>query len=203
MGRSEPTLQASTARHREDLRLARAASLGDEAAATKIAQRLLPRVRSTVRYLAGDGPDGADLVQDVLVEILRSLGAFEGRSSLETWADRITVRVAMKRLRRDRKRLSLEVHDVDALQALGPGADRQAQTAIVQARLATLLGQLTEQRRVAFVLHVVHGYTAPEIARMTGSPVNTVRDRIKHARRKLRELVASDPVLVPLLGGEP
>lgn len=203
MGQSEPRLRVLSARHREDLRTARAAVRGDRGAASRIAHRLLPRVRTTVAYIVGEGPDTLDMVQDIMVEILRSLRNFEGRSTLETWADRIAVRLVMRQIRKRRANQRLETGDADQLASGWPTAENLAQGEFVRRRLAVHLARLSPERRLTFVLHAVYGYTAPEIAEMTGTKVNTVRDRLKHARRQLRELVSQDQALSGILEAEP
>jgi RNA polymerase sigma-70 factor (ECF subfamily) len=43
------------------------------------------------------------------------------------------------------------------------------------------------------VLHHVEGYGLPEIAEISGAPVNTVRDRLRIGRRQLRQRILADP----------
>ena len=57
-----------------------------------------------------------------------------------------------------------------------------------EARLsaAQYLGRLPERQRTALVLRTCFGYSVEEIAAMTQSPENTVKDRLKRARSALR-----------------
>jgi RNA polymerase sigma-70 factor (ECF subfamily) len=54
-----------------------------------------------------------------------------------------------------------------------------------------LLEQLDESQRTAFVLVEFQGLTAPEVAEITESNVNTVSTRLRAARRRINELVAA------------
>lgn len=86
------------------------AARGEPEAQHWLVKRLLPRMRTTVTYLAHQSPDAEDMVQRALVEILRSAPTFRGESSIETWAERIAVRVtfrALKRLRRSSATMDL------------------------------------------------------------------------------------------------
>jgi RNA polymerase sigma-70 factor (ECF subfamily) len=188
-------------RHAEDLDLARRALAGEAAARLRLAGRLLDRVRATCFYLVG-GEERDDLVQESLAEILASLGSFGGRSRLETWADRIALRTILRlRTRRgDERRAGRS--DPDHLAAPGPSAESAARETEVRRHLARALGKLSPPRQEALVLFAVHRYTAEEIAGITGAPVETVRDRIKVARQKLRDLAQRDPVLREWSGGE-
>ena len=91
----------------DDLALTRAAAQGNDAARRILARRLLERTRATIRYLVGDGPDAPDLVQSCMLEILRSTHTYRGEAKLETWADRVAVRTALRLLRQMRLRPEL------------------------------------------------------------------------------------------------
>jgi hypothetical protein len=60
------------------------------------------RVHTILWRIVGSNMDMEDLVQDAFMEIFRSMPRFRGESSLATWLDRITVRVAYAHLRRRR-----------------------------------------------------------------------------------------------------
>ena len=72
---------------------------------------IAPGPDSTVRLqrVAGVAPvpggDGNDAAQTALVEILQSARTFGGRSSLERWADRITLRITLRHARDGMTRL--------------------------------------------------------------------------------------------------
>src|SRR5262245_50947421 len=54
--------------------------------------------------LLGDGEEAKDLSQDVFLQVYRTLGRFEGRSSLKTWIYRIVVNQCRNRQRWWRRR---------------------------------------------------------------------------------------------------
>lgn len=56
-------------------------------------------------------------------------------------------------------------------------------------RLMTALDALPLEQRVAVVLSEVEERSSSEIATIVGAPEGTVRTRIFHAKRKLRELL--------------
>lgn len=189
----------------DDLALASAAGRADSRAQRAVVDRLLDRVRATVHYLvAGNNGDADDLVQLSLVEILRSVDSFKGRSRLETWADRITVRTTMRELRRRRKQEKAIVRDSEeglaALDrapevSLQQSQEREALRGQLRGRLAQKLQRLSPQRRAVVVLRYVHGYSILEISRLTDAPPNTVRDRLQVGKRLLRGFILKDPVM--------
>jgi RNA polymerase sigma-70 factor (ECF subfamily) len=179
-----------------DRDLARAAAGGDRAAQREVVDRLLDRTALTVRCLAGNDPELDDLVQQAIVEILQALGSFRGESSLETWAQRITARTAMRRLKQRRWRGKIVLLDsTRETTSDRPGPDRQLNRHRVASRLQELIGTLSEERRQVVTLRLVLGHGVDEIAELTGMKINTVRDRLAVARRQLRKKIHCDPLL--------
>lgn len=192
-----------------DLALAEAAGRGDPRARRILADLLLNRVRTMVSYIVGTDQDADDLVQASLVEILMSAGSYRGEGQLSSWADRITVRTAMRMLRKRSAMKEVPAPDGDAAETVEPSgpydcpvlpqpAESQEQAVAryqLRRRLAVHLGKLTPERRVAVALRWVHGYSLNEIAEFTDSSVNTVRDRLQVGKRQLQKAIATDPVL--------
>jgi len=182
-------------RRRDDQRLAQQAGAGDRSALRRVADRLLDRVRTTVRYVSADDRDQDDWVQLAMIEILRYIGSYHGGGSLESWADRITIRTALRHLKQRRKRERTLVVDSDARQRLPDNLGEMEQRLVLRRHLARHFDKLSPERRVAVTLRLVHGYAVDEIAELTGAPRNTVRDRLAQGRKQLRQKISNDPVL--------
>lgn len=178
----------------EDLDLARRAASGDRASRRVVATRLMDRARSTVFYLASDDPDAEDYAQLAILEVLRSAGNFRGECSLERWADRIVVRTAMRHIKRRRWRGNVVALDPDVeRQPQRTGRD-EPERRQVSRRLAEVLGGLSPERRAVVMLQLVYGHSIAEIAEITASKPNTVRDRLRLGRKQLRKVLARDPL---------
>lgn len=186
--------------YESDLEMTSAAALGDRAARRDLVTLLLDQVRRTVSYLAAPDRDAEDLAQLALIQILHSAGTFRGECTLKYWADRITVRTAMKHFRKRQRREKL----ISAIWEPPPvseyNLDENVDLLKVRARLSELLSKLSDDRRTAVVLHHVQGYGISEIAEMTDSPVNTVRDRLRVGRRQLKKKIQNDPSLKDWVG---
>ncbi len=178
-----------------DLELAHRAGDGDEDARRELAWRLLPRVRTTVHYLAAEDRDADDLVQMALVEVLRVVGTYRGDASLEYWADRVVVRNALRRIKQRRWREGIVRLDPEEAGAANAAQEQSYERRQLRRRLATHLEKLSADRRTAVVLHWVRGYTIPEIADLTDAKLNTVRGRLRDAKKQLRKQLLKDPVL--------
>lgn len=186
---------AVQSRPSRDVDLARRAAGGDPAAQRGLAERVFTMVVDTVRYLSAGHPDADDFVQLSLTEILRSAGTYSGLGHLEGWARRITVRTTMRALRKHRGRAAVMTLVPDFHTEID-GRHEGLETRIaLRARLATLLGRLTPERRAAVVLRLVEGLSIDEIAEETDTARNTVRFRLRTALAQLRSLIVRDPVL--------
>lgn len=156
---------------------------GNDAAFRALYYRALPRVRAWVaRFL---GPDGAvaDVVQDVFVQVHRSIRAFRGDAAFSTWLYRLTFNVATSHLRRlGRERTADEPRQE-------PGFDEEGRLLAREdlVRLYRALDALPAEKREVFVLYELEGHTLQEIADLLGSGIPTVAARLRRARLALVE----------------
>lgn len=184
---------------RSDLELARAVSEGEREAAEELAGRLFQRVRATCRYLVGAHHDWEDLVQVVMIEILKSAGSYSGEASLEKWAGTIIMRTMWRQIRkRERYKEIIRIFRSRKIQSL-PGQSGEAENVVdnkfLRSRMAGHLDGINYKQRMCLVMKLVFGHTVKEIAQVTGSSENTVKDRLKKGREKLRRLVLNDEEL--------
>jgi RNA polymerase sigma-70 factor, ECF subfamily len=174
-----------------DLSLMRRVAAGDKHAQRVLAHRLAARVQRISRRLIRNGADADDGAQLAIIEILRSAATYKDISSVERWADRITVRTVLRHAREQRKRpWNLGgLIDVDTLGA--PVEEAHAGEAAPRSAEA-YLAALPEARRQVLVMKHSLGYTTEEIAELTQHPIGTVKDRLVAARKQLRKLIARD-----------
>jgi RNA polymerase sigma-70 factor (ECF subfamily) len=137
------------------------------------------------RYL-GDPALAEDLLHEVFVTLPTAIRSFQRQSSLRTFLVSIAINhgrhfvraAARRRAAMDRFARDVEEHD---------GApDRDLQLDLSRA-LAAALDELPDDQRAAFVLCEVEERSAREASEIVGAPEATVRTRVFHARKKLRE----------------
>jgi RNA polymerase sigma-70 factor (ECF subfamily) len=63
---------------------------------------------------------------------------------------------------------------------------------VLRRQVAAQLDELVAEQREALVLHFTAGMTIPEIAEMTGAPVETVRSRIRLGKAALRSALGGN-----------
>ena len=140
------------------------------------------RVWRTALALGVERSDLDDAVQDVFLVLHRRAADFAGRASITTWIYGITRRVASD-YRRKARRAPRTVAPVDIASPCSEQARRDASQ-----DLLVLLEHLPPEQREVFVLIELEGMTAPEVAALAGTPVNTVSSRLRLARRTLNEV---------------
>jgi RNA polymerase sigma-70 factor, ECF subfamily len=177
--------------HRQDVRLMSLVAAGDPGAARELADRLVSRVHRLARSILRAGADADDAAQQSLIEILTSAKSYRGGASIERWSDRIAVRTTM-RLARERRKLAGRLDDAVELDEIVSAAP-SAVSADAAPRLATeYLNALPEKQRDALVLRHVMDYSIAEIAELTDSSPNTVKDRLLRGSREMRRLIRRD-----------
>jgi RNA polymerase sigma-70 factor (ECF subfamily) len=155
--------------------------------------------RLVYRMLGGRG-DLEDVIQEVFVQVHKSLKDFRGQSKFSTWLHRVTVNVVLMHRRAARSR------PVFADEALGDGVlhgeeiqpDEDAERRERVRAFARLLDRLADKKRIVFVLHELEGIAPGEIAKIVGAPVLTVRTRLFYARREIEAMLSEEPALAGL-----
>jgi RNA polymerase sigma-70 factor (ECF subfamily) len=175
-----------------------AAAMGDMVAFRALYDRYHKRVIAQVGRMIGPGADVDDVVQEVFVQVYRSLGSFEGQSRFSTWLWRLTWNVSANHLRRNRRPM-----DVYMLRQLhqSPDAWNRLEARDLNRVLHAALEQVGEEAREAFILYEVEGMGLQEIADLTGQSLNTIASRVRRTREKLAALLLAASEGVENWGG--
>jgi RNA polymerase sigma-70 factor (ECF subfamily) len=195
------------ARPAEDARLLRRAATGDPGAFKEIFVRHRSDVARLVHRMLGAPGDLEDVVQEVFVQVFRSLKDFRGQSKFSTWLHRVTVNVVLmhRRSARSRPVLTEESPSDVVADERQPLPDEEAERTERMRAFQRLLARLAEKKRIVFVLHELEGLAPAEIAQIVDAPVLTVRTRLFYARREIEAMLSDEPSLANLraeLGNE-
>lgn len=168
---------------------------GDADAAEALARRALRLSLPTASALIRNRMDAADVAQDVAVDVLRSLGKLRDPESFDAWVHRITVRHAMRWLKKERrtrkKESPLALLGEQAHPAALSGSDIDSDLTAREALVAAL-SRLPAKQRLALALRYGHDLPDSEIAAVLGCRVGTVHALLSRGRKSLR----ADPQLV-------
>ncbi len=173
---------------------------GDELAFRALFRQHRNDVARLVHRMLGPTADLDDVVQEVWLQVHRSIKDFRRQARFSTWLYRVTVNVVLMHRRAARSRPAfVDAPETYVAKDRDPLPDEQvARIARVRA-LERLLDRLSEKKRTVFVLHELEGIAPMEIAKIVGAPVLTVRTRLFYARRELAAMMHEEPVLATLV----
>ena len=171
---------------------------GDEWAFQLLVRRFRKKIYSVAYGITMDREESQDIVQEVFLQAYRNIARFRGESSLATWLHRITVNRCLNWKRRWARRFKWMHVSTDSTDDDPPAAviesplptpeDRVADAQTWQ-QIGNALKMLPEQIRTVFVLRELEGLSYEEIADVTGIKLGTVRSRLFHARKRLKEIL--------------
>jgi RNA polymerase sigma-70 factor (ECF subfamily) len=160
------------------------AQTGDERAFGRLFEAFGPK---TLGYLTGlVGDEAEDVQQEVWLTVFRSLRTLANPGAFRTWLYRTTRHRAIDRLRGMRRQRELFAPaEEEGVEDAAVAAETD--TPLRQEELDWLLSGLPPPQREVLLLRYGDELSLAEIALIVGCPVGTVKTRIHHAKRKLRE----------------
>jgi RNA polymerase sigma-70 factor (ECF subfamily) len=156
------------------------------------------RAHRTLYRILGSNVAMDDLLQEVFVNVFRSLPTYRGESSLGVWIDRIAVRVAYAHIS-DRTKAHAPLELVRDVPSEEPSAERQAFAREAVRRLYAQLARMDPKLHVAFSLHVIDDRPLAEVAQLMDATVVATKTRVWRARRELWDRAKRDPALADLV----
>lgn len=173
-----------------DAALVKQMTAGDEGALSVIYDRYSAMLFGMLMRVLNNKQTAEEVLQDLFLQLWRSADKFDpARGSLPAWLLVIGRNRAISRLR---GRPSLEVlEETDGLYAntLASTAniEDEASRMELMETLKTALAQLPAEQRQAVELAYFEGMTQSEIAAKTGSPLGTVKTRMRSAMQVLKK----------------
>ncbi len=143
-----------------------------------------------------DHADAEDAVAQAFAQVWRQRERFDPeRGGLGAWVHTIVRGRALDlhRSRRRRLRAVRAAEQVgDPVRQVVPGPEASAEHAELRVRVGEALTQLSAEQRQAIELAYFGGMTQTEIAAETGTPLGTVKTRMRAGMQKLRHVLAGD-----------
>jgi RNA polymerase sigma-70 factor (ECF subfamily) len=149
-------------------------------------RRFAPYVAAIGVRILGRSDELDDLVQDVFVEATRGIAGLSSPEALKPWIARITVRTAVRRLRRARffRAVHLQIDDAQDYESLASSDATPEQRALI-ARVYRALDQLAANDRAAWVVRYVQGETLEQGAELCACSLSTYQRRLRRASELL------------------
>lgn len=157
---------------------------GDERAFTQLIDSFGNR---TLRYLRGLVRDAADDVQqEVWLAVYLGIRDLSNPRAFRTWLFRTTRHRAIDFLRREKRETELFVDAAMDVADLTESAD-DSSAPVDDRALDAAMALLAPAQREVLLLHYRDDLSYAEIALVVGCSIGTVRSRLHHAKRKVRE----------------
>lgn len=160
-----------------DQEKARRIASGDEETTRIFVNENYPSVLRFMRQLTRNVDDAEDLTQQAFIQARQKMASYRGGSSLRTWLHRVAFHEYTHWKRKQRSWLRLADNSI---------AEQGYQTCIDGALLLDALHRLPAKLREAFLLFEVQELSLEEVAGVLGVPSGTVKSRLHHARKQLR-----------------
>lgn len=198
-GRESAARPGPAPRTPADEQLVRAAAQGDRTAFERLVRRHHRALVSHIRRLIGSHDGALDLAQEVFLKVYLSLASFDPTYRFTTWLYRIASNCAIDHLRKKHPptcALSTESRDGAAegeprsIAGTQPTPDQVVELRQLEQRLEIAVRDLPPDYRQLILLRHRQHCRYDEIARITGLPIGTVKNRIFRAREILRQLLA-------------
>jgi RNA polymerase sigma-70 factor, ECF subfamily len=182
----------------EEKDLLASARAGDGAAFGRLVMPHRDTMLRLTQRILRNREDAEDAVQTALLDALRHLHTFQGRSRFSSWLGRITLNAAFMRLRSSRRRCETSIEEIversiTRFDVLEPRANPEQECSMKESRvlLFKALGRLGPLYREVLQMFHLQELPAKEAARILGVPVGTVKARLHRARSKLGRNVQS------------
>ncbi len=171
-----------------DLTLLQGVAVGDRAAFEELFVAYHPRVIRFLYRLTNSAELAEEVYNDVMFVVWQKASDFQGRSKVSTWVMGIAYRKGLKAAAKAHRRLDrrpLSELELATLREPGSIAYQRELRDYVGKALATL----PERQRTVIELAYFMGHSCAEIAEIVDCPVNTVKTRMFHARKRLRAVL--------------
>ncbi|MET1079838.1 MAG: sigma-70 family RNA polymerase sigma factor [Pseudomonas sp.] len=168
-----------------DLDLLQCIARGDQQALHAFYRRFHGVVYQFSLRTLRNGADAADVLNEVMLEVWRRAGTFEGHSQVRTWLLSITRNKSVDLLRRKRPSEPLDEQaleeDPGAVCGLSAGLELDQQGEQVR----YCLDKLKDSHRQVVHLAFFEELAYPQIAEIMAIPGGTVKTRMMHAKQQL------------------
>jgi len=129
-----------------------------------------------------------EVLDDTMMVVWETSQSFRGTSKLSTWVFAIAYRKALKA--RARWPDPVEDEERDTRASNDPAPDEELERNRIRNALVSAMAKLSTEQRAVVDLTYFHDLGYREIAEILSCPVDTVKTRMFHARRRLKQTLS-------------
>lgn len=160
---------------------------GDRQAFDRLYRQYFPRLGRFLGRMARNPLLVEEVINDTMLVVWQKAQQYNASCKVSTWIFAIAYRKALKAIKWEDAPVDADFSQFGTEEAAPEPLAEQKE---LQRAVARALDRLPMAHRIAVVLAFYHDMDYAEIAEVTDCPVNTVKTRMFHARRKLKELLA-------------
>ena len=155
------------------------------------------RLYSLAYRMLGNHDDAMDSLQEILIQVNRSLSSFVGKSSLYTWVYRLSTNVCLNFCKKKSRTNNQIEWDENLLHTVmlpverpNEDPDKMCESKYKQFLVQQGILKLPVTQRMILVLHDIEGMSIPESAGILNITVNVAKSRLHRARVALRKIIS-------------
>lgn len=148
------------------------------------------------------GPDSEirDLVQEVFVAALTSIGTLRDPHALEAWLTRVAVYRSRARIRRRRRWRFVQLFPSDEPPETAHVGPTNPEVSEALRRTYAILETLPTDQRIAFALRFIEGMELTEVAEACNVSLATIKRRLRRAQDEFMARARQEPALAEWVG---
>ncbi|AMM94882.1 RNA polymerase sigma factor [Peribacillus simplex] len=160
---------------------------GEKQAYDELYEKTIQSVYRNVHFLIDEKADIDDVIQDIYIEVYKSLRKYDCERPFKPWLMGIVIRQLQtyRRKRWMRLRISKKAEAEVAVQINVPDFSHDIIDKISNQQLVDLVNQLPYKLKQVVILRYLNDYSQEEVARILEIPIGTVKSRIHASLRKL------------------
>lgn len=162
---------------------------GHESALVEFYRVFEPKIFAFAKIRLNDSHEATDLLHEVMWEVWRSAGRFEGRSSVTSWVFGIAHHKVVDRIRSRSKHQAEPLDDTTEIES-----EQDLEALITQKQMGDHLQRcmegLSDDHRQVVHLAFFEDFSYREISEIVGSPEGTLKARMFHAKQALKRCLS-------------
>lgn len=186
--RGRQRIQDAAADSGYDLLLLERIAGGDERALEKVFSRYGDRLYSYICGLIQDESTAQDILQETMITIWEKADSYRGEGRVIAWMFGIARNKAMRSFRK-KKELSIDEQTANLPQNSGNGPEKSINVRQRNESLRAGLKTLSPKHREVLDLFFLHSMNLNEVAQICNIPIGTVKSRLNHARKDLKNVL--------------
>lgn len=166
----------------DDGTLIKSILLGDEQAMEMLVRRYYDEIFNYIYRLGSSYEEAKDITQEVFIAMLKALPTYKEQGSFKAWLFKIAHNHTMNSFRKNKHFISFSIEHEN----VKVGADISEHIAN-QSFVKEMLNALPYTQKNTIILKYIYGFTAKEIAKITGTPIPTVKSRLRQGLEKVKK----------------